>query len=77
MGGQRGVGKVLVLPQQDGQPNKDGARHFGPIGKGQGEIMHTPAGIALTPDGDVLVADTYNNRLQLLALTVCLKLCIA
>ncbi len=71
--GANGVGKVLVLPQQDGQPSKDGARHFGPIGKGQGEIMHTPAGIALTPDGDVLVADTYNNRLQLFSADGMLK----
>ncbi|NLG86916.1 MAG: hypothetical protein GX489_06840 [Firmicutes bacterium] len=63
--GANGVGKVLVLPQRDGQPTKDGALHFAPIGKGQGELMHTPGGIALTPDGDVLVADTYNNRLQL------------
>lgn len=63
--GANGVGKIMVLPQQGGRPVKDGAFHFGLIGKGQGELMHTPAGITLTASGDILVADTYNNRLQL------------
>ncbi|MGI6603870.1 MAG: hypothetical protein GX062_03325 [Firmicutes bacterium] len=63
--GANGVGKIFVLPQKDGQPDKEGAYQFGLIGKGPGELMHTPGGIALTQDDDVLVADTYNNRLQL------------
>ncbi|MGI6128530.1 MAG: NHL repeat-containing protein [bacterium] len=71
--GANGVGKILVLPQRDGQPTKDGAAHFAPIGKGQGELMHTPGGIALTPDCDLLVADTYNNRLQLFSTDGTLK----
>ncbi|BCV23942.1 NHL repeat-containing protein [Gelria sp. Kuro-4] len=63
--GANGTGKILILPQRDGQVDKKAARDFGPIGKGPGELMHTPAGIALTASGDILVADTYNNRLQL------------
>ncbi|MDK2784421.1 MAG: hypothetical protein PWQ41_879 [Bacillota bacterium] len=63
--GANGTGKILILPQKDGQVDKGAVRDFGPIGKGPGELMHTPAGIALTASGDILVADTYNNRLQL------------
>lgn len=63
--GANGVGKILVLPEKEGRPDKAGARAFGLLGKGPGELMHTPAGIALTAGGDILVADTYNNRLQL------------
>ncbi|HHY92961.1 MAG TPA: hypothetical protein GX511_06430 [Firmicutes bacterium] len=63
--GANGTGKILILPQLNGRVDKKAARDFGPIGKGPGELMHTPAGLALLPGGDILVADTYNNRLQL------------
>lgn len=63
--GANGTGKILLLPQKDGRLDKKAVRDFGPIGKGPGEFMHTPAGIALTASGDILVSDTYNNRLQL------------
>ena len=63
--GANGVGKIMVLPQRDGRPTEEGAYDFGRMGKGPSELMHTPAGIALTAAGDILIADTYNNRLQL------------
>lgn len=37
--------------------------HFGKAGSGEGELFH-PTNIALTPDGDVLVVDTSNYRVQ-------------
>jgi DNA-binding beta-propeller fold protein YncE len=63
--GANGTGKILLLPQKDGHVDKATVRDFGLLGKGPGEFMHTPAGIALTASGDILVSDTYNNRLQL------------
>jgi len=63
--GANNTGKVLVLPQKDGRVDKAAIQDFGPLGKGPAEFMHTPAGIALTPSGNILVSDTYNNRLQL------------
>jgi len=41
------------------------AREFGTEGSGPGEFMH-PSGIAVGPDGYVYVADTGNNRVQIL-----------
>lgn len=37
--------------------------HFGKAGSAEGELFH-PTNIALTPDGDVLVVDTSNFRVQ-------------
>jgi sugar lactone lactonase YvrE len=37
--------------------------HFGKAGSGEGELFH-PTNIAVTPEGDVLVVDTSNYRVQ-------------
>lgn len=37
--------------------------HFGKAGSGEGELFH-PTNIALTPEGDLLVVDTSNFRVQ-------------
>ena len=37
--------------------------HFGKAGSGEGELFH-PTNIAITPEGDVLVVDTSNYRIQ-------------
>lgn len=38
-------------------------RTIGRAGDGQGEF-NGPGGVAITPDGDLFVADFYNNRIQ-------------
>lgn len=62
--GANGVGKVIKIPFAGDTPLAEQAFQFGNLGKGKGELMHTPKGIAVDSRGNIYVADTFNNRVQ-------------
>jgi len=62
--GANGVGKVIKIPQEQNAPVADETLQFGNLGKGKGELMHTPMGVAVDQEGNIYVADTHNNRIQ-------------
>ncbi|MGI6575022.1 MAG: NHL repeat-containing protein [bacterium] len=63
--GANGAGKVLKIPYDGDTILADDALQFGNLGKEQGELMHTPQGIAVDALGYIYVADTHNNRIQI------------
>ncbi|NLJ34185.1 MAG: 6-bladed beta-propeller [Firmicutes bacterium] len=65
--GANGVGKIIVLPMKGREPVAEEILQFGNLGKGKGEFMHTPAGICVDAQGDIYVADTHNDRIQVFA----------
>jgi len=62
--GANGVGKVIKIPLAQNTPIADQTLQFGSLGKGKGELMHTPMGVAVDQEGHIYVSDTHNNRVQ-------------
>lgn len=64
--GAQGLGKVLRIPLDNGQVHPEDVEDFGTLGKNPGEFMHRPLGILVDRYGHIFVADTYNQRVQVL-----------
>jgi tripartite motif-containing protein 71 len=62
--GANGVGKVIKIPLEQNGPIADQTLQFGSLGKGKGELLHTPLGVAVDREGNIYVSDTHNNRVQ-------------